>query len=147
MTDWIDDLAQKAKDKYAGQRNEDERFNREQKLKETLSKDFFQSLLGALHNSINEFNKKFGSQAFNMIVTAPDSYDITAQFTNKDRKRITLIFKPDRHSIFLGEGNPPKAVGYNMDLAGDSQVFAKLENETLSPDAFARKIITALMNV
>lgn len=40
VTDWIDDLANKAKELYSAQREEDERFNREQKLLEQFSKEY-----------------------------------------------------------------------------------------------------------
>jgi hypothetical protein len=145
MADWIDDLAQKAKDKYTGQRQEDEKFNREQKLKEALSNDFWKKLYGALEASIAEFNKAFGSPAIVMTSAGQSSVALAARFTAKDKRTATANFQPDKHRIFVGYGqsNP---VGYYMDLVGDSQVFAKLENETLSPDDFARKIITTLMS-
>jgi hypothetical protein len=146
MTDWIDDLAQKAKDKYTGQRQEDEKFNREQKLKETLSRDFWKQFYGTLQASIAEFNKAFGTPAIVMTSSGLSSIALAAKFTAKDKSTATVEFKPDKHRIFVGDGKPGKSVGYYMDLVGDSHVVAKLETETLSPDELARKIIVSLTN-
>ena len=144
MTEWIDDLVQKAKDKYAGQIQEDEKFNREQKLKETLSKVFWNKLYETLTTSIEEFNSAFGSRVIVMTSAGQSSVAIAAQFTAKDRKAATANFQPDKHRIFVSTGKPEKSVGYYMDLVGDSHVVAKLETETLSPEDLARKIIVSL---
>jgi hypothetical protein len=146
MADWIDDLAQKAKEKYAGQRQQDEKFNREQKLKETLSKDFWNKVLTALQTSITEFNQKFGSSVITMNSPGTGTANITAQFTAaaNDKRTATAGFQPDKHRIFVAEGRPSKSVEYYMDLVDDSHVVAKLKDESLTPDDLARKIIVSI---
>ena len=95
MTDWIDDLANKAKELYSAQREEDERFNREQKLLEQFSKEYWRKLQAQLKEAAEEFNERFGSEVVKVASAGQDKIEVSSAITRKIQRSAQIALRPE----------------------------------------------------
>ncbi|HMJ22039.1 MAG TPA: hypothetical protein VK513_09020 [Terriglobales bacterium] len=142
MTNWLDDLANKAKDKYQAQRQADEKISNAHKLKVTLGRNFWNDLLAAMTKGASEFDTKFGGSVISAHATGSDSVEVVAEFTKETRNTVDVSYHPDRHAVGWGgkSGNPMGV--YMLELIADTHVLAVSGQKKLTAEDLAKEIVT-----
>jgi hypothetical protein len=146
MTDWLDELAKKAKERYQDQRQSDERFNTEQKLKVALGEKFWRDLIATLDSQSREFNAHFGASVVSMVRQGSHSSQVLAQFTKEARKAASVSFAQDRHAIEWGSGQGQPIGAYLLKLIGDTHAVAEGGGKNLTPEGLAQEIVTYVVS-
>jgi hypothetical protein len=154
MTDWISDLAKKAKEKHGAQRQEDERFNTEQRIKKELGEKYWGDLLTRLREMAEIFNTTYEASAAVIKTNQINHCEIVVAFNSRLSKKATVTFSPTTHRITwtdhqIANRDPltrEKAeIEFYLDLVGDHAVFAKYGTEVFNPSEVAVRIMEPLL--
>ena len=105
MSDWLNDLANKAKEKYQVQRLADETSNRQQLLEIALGRTFWDDLLAAVKQKAMEFDSRLGNYVMPAQLMGVDSLEVVTQFTKGTRNVVEVSYHPDRHAVGWGVRN------------------------------------------
>ncbi len=126
MSDWAEDLAAKAKSEHQAERQSDERFNTEQRLKTSLGAKFWKELTRELDGGATRFNAKFGAPAISVSAASSDTtLSLAVQLSSKIRRTTQASYNPALHAVNWGILDKPGDFhSYQLELVGDSAVVA-----------------------
>jgi len=151
MTDWIDALVRRAKDKHETKRQEDKRFNTEQELKKQHLDTFWGKLTSLLGDRAAEFNSAYGSNAVQINASQANTITVVAQLTSKAPQFTTRLTRSIvKHTIdwtTTGDALPEREYGVilNFELLGDRGIICLAGTERIGSEELAQRVIEGVI--
>jgi hypothetical protein len=144
MTDWMDQIVKRTKQKFGPQQLEDEKFLREQKLKHELGIRFYNELRSWLHRIEKEFNTRYGASVL-VVTEAGQAISILGALTRNQSRVAGLSYNAQLQQFVWDTGTGGAHRVVQLKLAGD-RMRAQGETQDWTVEEFGHEIIDGVLS-
>jgi hypothetical protein len=151
LTDWLDGVVRRAKEKYLEQRVQEEKLIEEEALKSRVGSQFCRELFEWLEGIDVRFNSRFGVHVLSVSVVGTDgdrSLQVLARPVRAQERIAILNYRKETKSVVLnlssdGRATPTEEI--RLVLGADSEALAEISGDQYTPEQLGRKIVEDLL--
>ncbi|MGA2902660.1 MAG: hypothetical protein ABSD98_02430 [Candidatus Korobacteraceae bacterium] len=129
MADWMDELVQKAKQKYDDQRTQDKKYVIEDEQKKAAGKRFMETFSTTLQKSVNDFNTRMGGERIISVEDRGDTVLIVANLTRRDIRTMEVTYSEPLFSVSISNRHSATPYHYQLEMVGGIAMMKKMEFE------------------